>query len=63
MADAFEEAHTSLVADAPSGADAEDPVEYRAKFVFFWVPPEARWAHLRAQGRQRTVDLTAFHFP
>src|SRR5213595_3457171 len=26
----------------------EDPDEYRAQSIF-WVPPEARWSHLKAQ--------------
>ena len=54
ISDAFEEAHANLVADAPKGADAEDPDEYRAKSIF-WVPPEARWPHLKAQARQPTI--------
>ena len=32
----------------------EDPDEYRAQNIF-WVPPEARWAHLKAQARQSTI--------
>ena len=36
------------------GADPEDPDEYRATNVF-WVPPEARWTHLKAQARQSTI--------
>jgi type I restriction enzyme M protein len=32
----------------------EDPDEYRAQGIF-WVPPEARWAHLKAQARQSTI--------
>jgi type I restriction enzyme M protein len=32
----------------------EDPDEYRAQNIF-WVPPEARWAHLKAQARQPTI--------
>ena len=31
--------------------DPEDPDEYRAKNIF-WVPPEARWSHLKAQAKQ-----------
>ena len=54
ISDAFEEQHTKLVADRKSGADPEDPDEYRALSIF-WVPPEARWAHLKAQARQPTV--------
>jgi type I restriction enzyme M protein len=54
ISDAFEEQHAKLVADKKSGADPEDPDEYRALSIF-WVPPEARWAHLKAQARQPTV--------
>ena len=36
------------------GADPEDPDEYRAQGIF-WVPPEARWPHLKAQARQSTI--------
>jgi type I restriction enzyme M protein len=32
----------------------EDPDEYRAISIF-WVPPEARWAHLKAQAKQPTI--------
>ena len=40
----------------PNGATeaAEDRDEYIAENIF-WVPPEARWAHLKAQARQPTV--------
>ncbi|HEX5385513.1 MAG TPA: type I restriction-modification system subunit M N-terminal domain-containing protein [Gemmatimonadales bacterium] len=44
ISDAFEEQHAKLVADKKSGADPEDPDEYRA-LAIFWVPPEARWSH------------------
>jgi type I restriction enzyme M protein len=54
ISDAFEEEHSKLVADKKSGADPEDPDEYRALSIF-WVPPEARWAHLKAQARQPTI--------
>jgi type I restriction enzyme M protein len=54
ISDAFEEQHAKLVADKKSGADPEDPDEYRAQSIF-WVPPEARWAHLKAQARQPTI--------
>jgi type I restriction enzyme M protein len=54
ISDAFEEQHGRLLADKRSGADPEDPDEYRAQSIF-WVPPEARWAHLKAQARQPTV--------
>src|SRR4029434_7095693 len=32
----------------------EDPDEYRALNIF-WVPPEARWSHLKAQAKQSTI--------
>ena len=35
-------------------ADPEDPDEYRALNIF-WVPPEARWSHLKAQAKQPTI--------
>jgi type I restriction enzyme M protein len=54
ISDAFEEQHARLVADRKSGADPEDPDEYRAHSIF-WVPPEARWAHLKAQAKQPTI--------
>ncbi|MEK7401078.1 MAG: class I SAM-dependent DNA methyltransferase [Gemmatimonadota bacterium] len=54
ISDAFEELHAKLLADKKSGADPEDPDEYRAQNIF-WVPPEARWTHLKAQARQPTV--------
>jgi type I restriction enzyme M protein len=54
ISDAFEEQHAKLIADKKSGADPEDPDEYRALSIF-WVPPEARWAHLKAQARQPTI--------
>jgi len=54
ISDAFEERHAKLVAEKAKGADPEDPDEYRAQSIF-WVPPEARWAHLRAQARQPTI--------
>ncbi len=54
ISDAFEEHHARLLAEVAEGADPEDPDEYRAENVF-WVPPEARWAHLKAQARQLTI--------
>lgn len=54
ISDAFEEQHARLVADRATGADPEDPDEYRALNIF-WVPPEARWSHLKAQARQSTI--------
>jgi len=54
ISDAFEEHHARFVAEQDQGADPEDPDEYRAENIF-WVPPEARWAHLKAQARQPTI--------
>jgi len=54
ISDAFEEKHAALLAEKAQGADPEDPDEYRAQSIF-WVPPEARWQHLKAQARQPTV--------
>ena len=54
ISDAFEEKHAALLAEKAQGADPEDPDEYRAQSIF-WVPPEARWPHLKAQARQATV--------
>ncbi|HZT22588.1 MAG TPA: type I restriction-modification system subunit M N-terminal domain-containing protein, partial [Verrucomicrobiae bacterium] len=54
ISDAFEEHHARLVAEQSQGADPEDPDEYRALNIF-WVPPEARWTHLKAQARQPTI--------
>jgi type I restriction enzyme M protein len=54
ISDAFEEQHARLEAEKAKGADPEDPDEYRAQNIF-WVPPEARWAHLKAQAKQATI--------
>ena len=54
ISDAFEEQHAKLKKEAAKGADPEDQDEYRAVGVF-WVPPEARWSHLKAQAKQPTV--------
>jgi hypothetical protein len=56
ISDAFEELYGKLVAEKAQGADPEDPDEYRgAAHPVFWVPPEARWPHLKAQARQSTI--------
>ena len=52
ISDAFEEAHAQLEKDRY--ADPEDQDEYLADNIF-WVPPEARWPHLKAQARQSTI--------
>jgi type I restriction enzyme M protein len=54
ISDAFEERHAALMSEKAKGADPEDPDEYRAQSIF-WVPPEARWPHLKAQARQATI--------
>src|SRR5438128_3374642 len=54
ISDAFEEQHGRLETEKAQGADPEDPDEYRAQGIF-WVPPEARWSHLKAQAKQSTI--------
>ncbi len=54
ISDAFEEMHAHLEGERSQGADPEDPDEYRAINIF-WVPPEARWSHLKAQAKQPTI--------
>src|SRR5213593_787963 len=54
ISDAFEEQHAKLEAEKAQGADPEDPDEYRALSIF-WVPPEARWSHLKSQAKQPTI--------
>ena len=54
ISDAFEEAHVRLEGEQAQGADPEDPDEYRAGNIF-WVPPEARWTHIKAQAKQPTI--------
>jgi type I restriction enzyme M protein len=54
ISDAFEEQHAKLEGEKRRGADPEDPDEYRAHNIF-WVPPEARWDHLKAQAKQPTI--------
>jgi len=57
ISDAFEEHQAKLVAEADAtGADPEDPDEYRGEGIF-WVPKEARWATLQAQARQPTIGV------
>ncbi len=54
ISDAFEEQHAKLDAERATGADPEDPDEYRAINIF-WVPKEARWSHLRANAKQPAI--------
>ena len=53
ISDAFEERHAAVLAEWGAEA-AEDRDEYTAENIF-WVPPQARWGHLKAQARQPTV--------
>ncbi len=52
ISDAFEAKHAELLEQEL--ADAEDPEEYLAENIF-WVPSEARWAHLQARARQTMI--------
>ena len=54
ISDAFEEMYARLEAERSEGADPEDPDEYRAENIF-WVPQEARWAHLEAKAKQPSI--------
>ena len=54
ISDAFESKHAELEAQRAEGADPEDPDEYRAARIF-WVPKEARWAHLKASAPQPAI--------
>src|SRR5512146_886777 len=54
ISDAFEAQHAMIEAEQDQGADPEDPDEYRALNIF-WVPPEARWSHLKAQAKQSII--------
>ena len=56
ISDAFEERHAAVLAEWGEDA-AEDRDEYIAENIF-WVPQEARWAHLKAQARQPTIGQT-----
>jgi hypothetical protein len=54
ISDAFEAKHAELEAERKTGADPEDPDEYKAASIF-WVPKEARWSHLKANAPQPTI--------
>src|SRR5689334_5560598 len=54
ISDAFEAKRAELAAQKAEGADPEDKDEYRAANIF-WVPKEARWAHLKANAPQPTI--------
>src|SRR5579862_6011096 len=54
ISDAFEAKHAELEGQRNQGADPEDPDEYRAASIF-WVPKEARWAHLKGNAPQPKI--------
>jgi len=56
ISDTFEEHHAKLVEGKGeyTGANAEDPDEYKAENVF-WVPPAARWTYLQNSAKQPTI--------
>ena len=54
ISDAFQELHGWLESKTADGYNPEDMDEYRGENIF-WVPPEARWPHLKAQARQSTI--------
>ena len=56
ISDSFDEHHAKLVASEGdyAGANPEDQDEYKAENIF-WVPKEARWAHLQANAKQATI--------
>lgn len=56
ISDSFEKHRAKLLAGDGDydGANPEDPDEYRAENIF-WVPTEARWAHLQANAKQPTI--------
>ena len=53
ISDAFEERHAAVLAEWGEEA-AEDRDEYVAENIF-WVPPQARWAHLKDAARQPAI--------
>lgn len=56
ISDSFEEHHALLVAGKGdyTGANPEDPDEYRAENIF-WVPPAARWSYLQNSAKQPEI--------
>ena len=56
ISDAFDERHAAVLGEWGEDA-AEDRDEYIAENIF-WVPQEARWAHLKARARQPTIGQT-----
>ena len=54
ISEAFEEKHAQLETERADGADPEDPDEYLAQNIF-WVPTDARWAHIKASAPQPAI--------
>ena len=56
ISDSFEALHAKIIAGEGEYeyADPEDGDEYRGENVF-WVPPSARWSHIKAQARRETI--------
>ncbi len=56
ISDSFEQHHAKLLAGEGeySGADPEDPDEYKAENVF-WVPSAARCTHLQNNAKQPEI--------
>ena len=56
ISDSFDEYHAKLIEGKGDfkGANPEDKDEYLAANVF-WVPKEARWAHLQARAKQPSI--------
>lgn len=54
ISDRFDDVRNRLLDQVAEGADPEDPDEYRALGAF-WVPEDARWAHLQANAKQTTI--------
>jgi type I restriction enzyme M protein len=54
ISDAFEGLHAKL--EEATGADPEDPDEYRAESTF-WVPPEARWQTLQDAAKAPEIGV------
>src|SRR5260370_35335956 len=54
ISDSFEARHDELLAQAASGADPEEPDEYRSGNAF-WEPPDARGMRLRDAARRPEI--------
>ena len=54
ISDAFEEQHAKLEASGRRAPTPRTPTS-TGRANIFWVPPEARWSHLKAQAKQPTI--------